>query len=121
MKRPVINRRYALSVGAKLQKQLLAKSIPLRTVFVFGSVATGKTHEWSDIDLAVVCDPFLASKFDEQNTMSRTARSIDVRAEVVCLHPGDFKNKYFTLAQEVRRHGITVARHTTASTGEGSA
>lgn len=110
MKRPLINRRYALSVGAKLQKHLLAKSIPLRTVVVFGSVATGTTHEWSDIDLAVVCDPFLASKFDEQHTMSRVARSIDVRTEVVCLHPEDFENKYFTLAQEVRRHGITVHR-----------
>lgn len=108
MKRPLMSRRYALSVGAELQKQLLAKSVPLQRVLVFGSVATGTTHEWSDIDIAVVCEPFLASKFDEQHAISRAARSIDVRAEVVCLHPRDFENKYFTLAQEVRRHGITV-------------
>lgn len=108
MKRPRINRRYALSVGERLQKHLLAKNIPLRTVFIFGSVATGAVHDWSDIDIAVVCDPFLTSKFDEQHTISRAARSIDVRAEVISLHPSDFENKYFTLAQEVRRHGITV-------------
>lgn len=110
MKHPLISRNYALSVAKALQKQLIEKSIPLRKVIIFGSVVSGSVHEWSDMDIAIVCDPFLMSKFDEQHTISRAARSIDVRAEIVCLHPSDFENKYFTLAQEVRRHGITVDR-----------
>lgn len=80
--------------------------MPILDVLLFGSAAKGESHEWSDIDIAVVCTPFLPSKYDERKQFSRTAREIDIRAEVVCLHPQDFENKYFTLAKEVERHGI---------------
>lgn len=109
MNRPLVNQRYALSVAATLQKLLREKHVPVREVLVFGSAARNRTHEWSDIDIAVICDPFLASKFDEQQLCSREARTIDVRSEVVCLHRGDLENKYFTLAKEVQRHGIVVS------------
>jgi predicted nucleotidyltransferase len=109
MKRPHITKKYALSVIEKLTKQLEDQDAPLVNIFLFGSAAQNKTHEWSDIDIAIVCQPFLSSKYDERRLFNRTARKIDVRAEVVCLHPQDFENRYFTLAKEVQRHGIPSA------------
>jgi predicted nucleotidyltransferase len=35
------------------------KRISIDKVVLYGSTATGRTHEWSDIDIAVVSDDFL--------------------------------------------------------------
>ncbi len=108
MKRTPINRQYALAVATTLRQRLAERQIPVRGVFIFGSATRNEANHWSDIDIAIVCDPFLKTKFDEQIVFSREARTIDIRAEVVCLHPQDLENAYFTLAQEVQRKGIAV-------------
>jgi hypothetical protein len=41
-------------------------------------------------------------------TLWRARRNIDLRIEPVCLHPEDFDNTLFGLAQEVRRSGVEV-------------
>ena len=108
MKLEPVSTRLATQVAQSLKQSLLDQGVPLQNVFIFGSAATNNIHRWSDIDIAVVCDPFLHSKYKERDQFSKMASNIDVRAEVVCLHPNDFENKYFTLAQEVKRHGIAV-------------
>ncbi len=45
------------------------EGIPVKAGVLFGSYATGKAHEWSDIDLVVI-----SPKFDEQ----RDRRDIDL-------------------------------------------
>lgn len=108
MNRTPITRGYALSVAERLRDQLIVKKIPMRQMFIFGSAASGKTHQWSDIDIAVVCDPFLASKMEETHACSREARAVDVRVEIVYFHPNDLNNKYSTIVQEVKRYGVSV-------------
>lgn len=39
-------------------KKKLSKRIPLKKIILFGSRATGKTHEWSDFDIIIVSDEF---------------------------------------------------------------
>ena len=103
-----MNTADGLHLALSLKERLLDKGYPIRQVYLFCSVAKGTTHRYSDIDIAVVCDPFLPSKHDENVTFLHTGHEIDVRIETVCLHPEDFRNRYFTLAKEVERHGITV-------------
>lgn len=103
-----MKRSYGVSVARKLKAKLVAQGVPVKKVYLFGSVAKEKTHPGSDIDIAIVCEPFAATRHDENMALRRARRNIDRRVEPVCLHPVDFDNKYFTLAQEVRRHGIAV-------------
>ena len=56
----------------------------------------------------MVCEPFERSKVKEAVAFYKLIRDMDTRTEIVILHPDDLKNKYFTLAQEVNRHGIAV-------------
>src|SRR3989338_9572837 len=54
------------SVAVRLKKAIQKrKDIRLHHVFLFGSVERKAAHEWSDIDVAVVCDPFERSKVKE--------------------------------------------------------
>ncbi len=58
--------------------------------------------------IVVVCDPFLPSKHDENVTFLWASHELDLRIATVCLHPKDFRNRYFTLACEVARYGIVA-------------
>lgn len=94
---------------AKAFKERLQKSgLPVHQVYLFGSVAQNKATEDSDVDIAVVCSPFMSSKHDENVRFRRERWPLDLRIETICLHDADFENKYFTLAQEVKEHGIAV-------------
>lgn len=80
----------------------------MRSVFLFGSVARGNAREWSDIDIAIVCDPYKATKHQENVEFLLEGKKVDMRIQTVCLHPMDFENPYFTLAKEVERYGIAA-------------
>ena len=105
---PPPDKKYGIRVARTLGKRLHKRGYPIRSIRLFGSVAQGKAHKWSDIDIAVICDPFLESKYDEKHIFAKEGRDIDVRVEIICFHPEDFKNKYFTLAKEVERYGVEV-------------
>jgi predicted nucleotidyltransferase len=45
---------------------LEARGIPVERVILFGSYASGRTHAWSDIDLAVI-----SPKFDSMSLLER--------------------------------------------------
>ncbi|MBI3619198.1 nucleotidyltransferase domain-containing protein [Candidatus Peregrinibacteria bacterium] len=98
----------AIGIARRFRKKLNQKRLPIQQVLLFGSAARGNMHEHSDIDIAIVCMPFLDSKHEENVEFLLMSKDIDLRIETVCLHPEDLRNKYFTLAQEVKRYGIPV-------------
>jgi predicted nucleotidyltransferase len=96
--------------AAHTLKLLLKKNgIPVREVLLFGSIAKGGAHENSDIDLAVIHEPFGADRFDELRTMCRAERGSDLQnIEVVYFHSEDMEDKYSTIVQELKKYGIAV-------------
>jgi predicted nucleotidyltransferase len=98
-----------LHAARSLRERLLRKGVPVRNVFLFGSVARGTARDDSDIDIAVVCEPYKATKHEENVEFLLEGKKVDMRIQTVCLHPQDFENRYFTLAREIERHGIPVA------------
>lgn len=103
-----MNRSSGLHLARSLKERLLDRGYPIRNVYLFGSVAADKASPSSDIDIAVVCDPFLDSKHEENVRFLLSGHELDVHIETVCLHPDDFANKYFTLAKEIERNGLAV-------------
>lgn len=97
-----------IAVARLLRGKLLQAHLPVRSVILFGSVARGDAHEWSDIDVAIVCDPFDATRHDEAMRVRLLRRDIDIRISPVCFHPEDFSNRLFGLAQEIQRTGVEV-------------
>ncbi len=97
-----------LRLVRRLRDRLVQHRLPVRQVYLFGSVAKGESHAWSDIDVAVICDPFKESKHEENMEVRKARRDIDIRISPICLHPEELQNKYSTIAQEVQRHGVSV-------------
>jgi HEPN domain-containing protein/predicted nucleotidyltransferase len=91
-----------------LKQELLRRGFPVKQLFLFGSVATGKATKDSDVDIAIVCEPFKNSKIRENAEFLWARKDIDLHIETICLHPEDFENKYSTLVHEVKTHGILV-------------
>ena len=97
-----------IRVVRRLKEALAAEGLPVDTVYLYGSVARNQAHEWSDIDVAVLCPRFRSSRHEENMEVRRIRRGIDVRIEPICLHKDDFENRLFGLAQEVKRTGVEV-------------
>ena len=96
--------------GLRLAKQfkalLLQRGYPVQRVVLYGSVAKGTNRPDSDIDIAVVTEPFGVSRIREGGDILLASKDIDLRIETVTLHPGDFDRPFFTLAREIERTGV---------------
>ncbi|MEK7217874.1 MAG: nucleotidyltransferase domain-containing protein [Patescibacteria group bacterium] len=101
-------RARGLAIAKRMKERLLAENVPVVNVYLFGSLARGKTHRWSDVDIAVVYRPFLPHDIEERLRIRSAREDFDVPMDIVCLHPEDLDNIFLGIAQEVRHHGIPV-------------
>lgn len=87
------------------------KKIEVKKVILFGSYASGRVSEWSDIDIAVISDDFEGMDYRERllflNKIAWTQQVSEVdalgytEAEFEAESPLDF-------ATEIKAHGIVV-------------
>lgn len=103
-----MTREEGLTLARLLREELRKRKLPVRQVYLFGSVAKGNTHKWSDIDIAVICDPFRSTRHEEDMELRLARRAIDSRISPISLHPEDLENHLSTLAYEVKKSGIPV-------------
>lgn len=108
MSRTPVQRDEGIVKARRLKEALVANGVPVRRLYLYGSVARGTPHAWSDIDVAVVCEPFRETRHEENMVARKLRRDIDTRIEPICLHPDDFGKPHFTLPQEVEREGVEV-------------
>lgn len=94
---------------AQKYKQVLERSgLHIQALYVFGSQAKGTAHKWSDTDIGVVSPDFIQKRFDEGVKLSILSREVDDFIEPHPFTPEDFNDKYYTLAQEVKRTGVKI-------------
>ena len=98
----------AIEVARAFRKILQEHGIPVIDVLLFGSFANGKTHMWSDIDIAVIHKKFSESRMKERRTIRRLQTEDRYPIDVLCFYPEDLDNKLLGLAQEVKKHGVAV-------------
>jgi len=103
-----MNRADGIRVAKKFKELLLAKGYPVRRVILYGSVAKNTARPDSDIDIAVVTDPFLPSRIREGGDVLLLSKNVDLRIETVTLHPEDLDQPFFTLGCEIERTGVEV-------------
>ncbi|MBI5412163.1 nucleotidyltransferase domain-containing protein [Candidatus Peregrinibacteria bacterium] len=94
----------------KYAEILKENRIQFKQIYLFGSYTTGKAHEWSDIDLAVVMDHVPRKGYLEQKMILRKlTKDADLRIEPILLEESDLKEKTASImGYEVKKHGILV-------------
>ncbi len=85
------------------------KNITFSKVFLFGSVAINKTHEYSDIDVAFVSDKFSGMPFKDWSMLTpvKTSNRRFTDIEPHPYTPEDFEEGD-PLIDEIKRTGIEI-------------
>lgn len=97
-----------LASARAYRRALREAGIPVQRVILFGSRAKGTHHRWSDIDLAIVSLAFGKDPFAERSKLMRLRKDLSPAIEPHPFHPDDFKDRWSTLAQEIKKYGIPI-------------
>lgn len=90
-------------------KGLKEDKLPIEKVILYGSYAKGTQHKWSDVDVCVV-SPKFKNAFDalEYLWSMRKVFNMKYTVEPIGFSPNDFKDKYSSLINEIKEHGIEI-------------
>lgn len=92
-----------------LYKEALKEAkIPVTKLILFGSQAKGTARRWSDIDLAIVSKAFGKDRHDERLKLMRLRSDNILDIEPHPFHPNDLKERWSTIAYEIKTHGQTI-------------
>jgi len=99
-------------IRAKLREFCSAldkRGIRVSKVILYGSYASGKFHENSDIDVAIVSPDFGKDRFEEGVKLLKIAVKIDPRIEPIPISLRSYKNDtWVPLIYEIRKRGIEL-------------
>jgi uncharacterized protein len=87
--------------------QLESIGIHVQQAILFGSYASGKFDEWSDIDLAIVSSDFAGNRFEDRNKIRRITLQVNSDISPMPFRPEDFNDSdYFV--KEILETGIRI-------------
>ena len=87
--------------------QLENIGIHVQQAILFGSYASGKFDEWSDIDLAIVSNDFAGNRFEDRNKIRKITLQVNSDISPMPFRPEDFNDSdYFV--KEILETGIRI-------------
>ena len=90
-------------------RSLIAKGIRVEKAILYGSYASGLSHEDSDVDVAIVSSDFGKDKLEEGKLLLKIAWRIDPRLNPIPVSTEAFeKETWIPLIHEIRQKGIEV-------------
>jgi predicted nucleotidyltransferase len=95
-------------IRAFLEK--IRPELPIERAYLFGSYATGRSHDYSDIDLAIVT-PIRNTENSiaiNQKIFSRASR-YNVDLEPICFSPEEFEKEELPIILDIKRTGLEIS------------
>ncbi len=99
-----------LKIIKKYLRAVAGHGLPVKAGVLFGSYATGRMHEWSDIDLLVV-SPRFDKKFKRKDIdlLWHIAADVDSRIEPIAVGERQYReSKDSYIIVEARREGRLI-------------
>ena len=82
-------------------------NISIKSAYLFGSTATGKNNELSDIDIALVSDDFEGIRFLDKQSLYQAVVETDISIEPITFKVCDFNNEN-PIVSEILNTGINI-------------
>ena len=79
----MVTREVAINTAKSFIRECKSNGLTFYKVFIFGSMAKGTMHEWSDIDLLLISDQFNDNVFDNLKLYSK----INIKYPIIETHP----------------------------------
>ena len=96
----------------KLAGMLREEGLPITGLVLYGSMARGDAHQWSDIDVLALAEDSVprSSLFDLAGKVQQRAGDLDNRVEVIAVHRSYFEtNESSPIIEVARSEGILIA------------
>lgn len=87
----------------------IGSAMPIEGAYLFGSYATGRNRDYSDIDLAIVTSAVNAknSLAINQDIFHR-AMLYNLDLEPICFSPEEFEQEYLPIVRDIKREGVEI-------------
>ena len=106
-----MDKRKALLIE-ELQKfrKNLSKDVSIQKMFLFGSQASGHTHQWSDVDLLIVSPLFNRRKSYQRSHGFYRHWDLEKPVDFLCYTPEEFAQlkKEISLVRQIVKEGIEI-------------
>ncbi|MFA4829726.1 MAG: nucleotidyltransferase domain-containing protein [Thermodesulfovibrionales bacterium] len=90
-------------------KELKRQRIRVTKVILYGSRVSGKPHEYSDIDIAIISPDFGKDRYREGAKLFEIAYKIDPLIEPVPISAESYeKDTWLPLIYEIRKNGVEL-------------
>lgn len=100
---------FALTAIGRFRDELSHRGVTASKLVLFGSYATGKQHEWSDIDLIVVSPDFEGKGLWERiQQVTRAILVTHAPIEPIMLTPAEWADENRMICQIARETGEVV-------------
>jgi uncharacterized protein len=84
------------------------QGVKLKKAILFGSHSSGKSHEWSDIDVALIADEFSGVNVEDLNYFI----NVTIQKPFFAVEPHTFNTKDFqegnAFTKEIEKTGIVI-------------
>ena len=87
--------------------QLESIGIHVQQAILFGSHASGKNDEWSDIDLAIVSKDFIGNRFEDRNKICKSTLPVNSNISPMPYRSEDFTDSDYVI-KEILETGIRI-------------
>lgn len=104
-------RRKDIERELKKFKKSLSKRIEIEKIIFFGSLAKGKGHKYSDVDLIIISPEFRGKEFRDRPLGFYKYWNLDLPFDFLCYTPEEFKklSKMITIVREAVKEGIEIS------------
>jgi predicted nucleotidyltransferase len=75
---------------------------------LFGSYATGKANQWSDIDVAIISDKLKKDWNKNEDVLWKYTIGVDSRIEPIGFTVKDFQDECDPMVYEIKKTGIKI-------------
>ena len=85
-------------------------NLPIERAYLFGSYATGRNRDYSDIDLAIVSPAVnIRNSLAVNQDIFHRAMLYNVDLEPICFSPEEFEKEELPIVLDIKRTGIEIA------------